>query len=67
MQRYRELKAVWLTDIHLNFPSQDSLGKFLSGVRRLKSEGIFLTGHIGEAHKALIYLEMLADSTRCPL
>ena len=61
------MKAIWLTDIHLNFLNQEDIGKFLSNLRSLKPDGIFLTGDIGEAHNALTYLEMLADSISCPI
>ncbi len=61
------MKAIWLTDIHLNFALPEDLLKFTNHLKSEKADCIFLTGDIGEAHNSLMYLEMLAETVQCPV
>ncbi len=61
------VRAVWLTDIHLNFLSPVGMEKFLSQVRGCGPDCIFISGDIGEAPRLTWYLRRLENAWGCPI
>ncbi|MGB6042636.1 MAG: metallophosphoesterase [Pirellulales bacterium] len=61
------MRALWLTDIHLNFVDDADVGPFLDRVKRQNADAVLLTGDIGESHSLLKYLEQLAASWDFPI
>lgn len=55
-----KLRAVWLTDLHLNFLSSSTIASFLKKVGQKQPNIILVTGDTGESHDAFEYLEMIS-------
>lgn len=53
------MRLIWLTDIHLNFLSDEETDNFLSAVRTAEPDAILLTGDVGEAQSAMPILEKI--------
>lgn len=56
------MKAVWLTDIHLNFVHARDRAKFYEEIKLTEAEYIFITGDIAEAQNVCIFLKEMAES-----
>lgn len=56
------MRAVWLTDIHLNFLSLNDRGSFYGTLRDTGADCIFITGDISEAASVDLYLEKLRNT-----
>ena len=61
------MRLIWLTDIHLNFLSDEETDNFLSSVRAAEPDAILLTGDIGEANSVMPILEKLDAAWQRPL
>jgi predicted phosphodiesterase len=61
------MRAVWLSDIHLNFLSPVGLEKFFSQTRAAKANVILISGDIGEASRLEWYLQRLESRFQCPI
>ncbi len=53
-------RAVWLTDLHLNFVAPGDVDRFLARVERDKPDWVFIGGDIAEAHDVCEYLSRIA-------
>ena len=60
-------RIAWLTDIHLNFASEDKLEQFWEELSQQKLDGVFLSGDIAEAPTVADYLGQLDDACGCPI
>ncbi|MCA9186608.1 MAG: metallophosphoesterase [Pirellulaceae bacterium] len=58
-------KLVWLTDIHLNFVSDNEVAAFLETVKNEMPDAVLVGGDIGEAHSLAKYLEQMAHAWPC--
>lgn len=61
------LRLGWLTDIHLNFISQDQRMEFYGRVRSTKLDAVLIGGDIGEADSVQRFLSELEDSLEAPI
>jgi 3',5'-cyclic AMP phosphodiesterase CpdA len=61
------MRLTWLTDIHLNFLTDDEADNFLSRVRASEPDAVLLTGDIGEARSVVPLLERLDDAVQRPI
>ena len=60
------MKAVWITDIHLDFVEEEGISRFLESIDRENPDVVLLTGDIGEADSVCGYLERI-DSLQHPI
>jgi Icc protein len=60
-------RAVWLTDIHLNFLPPAGVAAFLDEVVRAAPDVVLIGGDIGEAHVLHVYLRCFAECMPCPV
>jgi predicted phosphohydrolase len=60
-------KFLWLTDIHLNFLSQDEIVTFARSLCQYQAQGIFLTGDISTGPRVLDDLSILLQEVNCPV
>lgn len=61
------MRAVWLSDIHLNLLSPVSMEKFFSLVRGSQADTILISGDIGEAARLEWYLRRMESRFECPV
>jgi predicted MPP superfamily phosphohydrolase len=61
------MRVAWLTDIHLNFVSQQQMVAFLASVRKSDPEAVLLGGDIAEAPQLRYYLLTLAEALHRPI
>ena len=61
------MKAVWITDIHLNFVEGDGIPRFLSLIVRKNPDIVLFTGDIGEADSVSGYLTRLEQASEGPI
>jgi predicted MPP superfamily phosphohydrolase len=61
------MRLAWLSDIHLNFLSDQEVDNFLATVRAAEPAAVLLTGDIGEAGSVVPILEKLAEAWRFPI
>jgi predicted MPP superfamily phosphohydrolase len=61
------LRVAWLTDIHLNFLSEEAIETFLDQVRAARPDAVLLGGDIGEADDVVDYLFRLDSSLDAPI
>ncbi|NTW49049.1 MAG: hypothetical protein HGB19_04810 [Chlorobiales bacterium] len=54
------MKAVWLTDIHLNFLEQKKLDAFLKALSGEQEDCFFISGDIAEADGVIKYLKQIS-------
>ena len=57
------MRLAWLTDIHLNFLSDDEDENFFAQIAGSSADAILLTGDIGEARNVAVWLERM--DARC--
>ena len=55
-------KAIWLTDLHLNFLDFTGNQRFINQIRNEKPDIILIGGDTGEAHNIISYLKELEQS-----
>jgi 3',5'-cyclic-AMP phosphodiesterase len=60
-------RLVWLTDIHLNFASDEAQSVLLDEIRRSRPDHLLLGGDIAEAPTLVESLQWLAGQAKCPL
>ena len=60
-------KIVWLSDIHLNFLSNEELYEFLKIVANCKSDIVLITGDISDSTKIIFHLKMLETEIKKPI
>lgn len=61
------MKAVWLTDIHLNFLKPKQVDAFLQSLSREAADCFLVSGDIGEADSVVGYLEQMAAILKRPM
>lgn len=61
------MKAIWLTDLHLNFVSSDGFTRFFTALRNQAPDCILVGGDIGEAHDFRDYLVDLQEKLSVPV
>ena len=61
------MKALWLTDIHLNFLSKEGVASFLQSLESENADCILIGGDIGEADNFDIYLKEFSDTLSIPI
>ena len=61
------MKITWLTDIHLNFASEDIRGELYKKISKTAPDLIIISGDIAEATSFVDYLMEMADSVQIPL
>lgn len=61
------MKALWLTDIHLNFVKQAELDAFICSLATHSPDAVVISGDIGEADSIAAYLQQLAAGLSCPI
>ncbi|NIL97139.1 MAG: phosphoesterase [Planctomycetales bacterium] len=61
------MRALWLTDIHLNFVDNRGVKILLDRVQRQQADAVLLTGDVGESHSLLPYLAQMNDAWDCPI
>jgi 3',5'-cyclic-AMP phosphodiesterase len=60
-------RVVWLTDIHLNFLPDDSVGQFLDVVAAERPDALLISGDIAESPTIGHYLGRIHDAVSCPI
>ncbi len=60
-------RAVWLTDIHLNFLSAEAVERFLAGIAGSRPDTVLLGGDIAEAHDLIGHLKRIVAALPCPV
>ncbi len=60
-------RIAWVTDIHLNFLSQERVGSFIHGIARSHPDALLVGGDIGEAPNVGAYLSLLERLLPCPI
>ena len=55
-------KAIWLTDLHLNFLDHRGIQRFISQIRTEEPEIILVGGDTGEAPNVISYFKELEQS-----
>lgn len=61
------MRVAWATDIHLNFPSEDTRGAFYESFRAAGAEAAVVTGDIADAPTLVDRLREMGDALPCPL
>ncbi len=61
------MKLGWLTDIHLNFLSEEGIQLFLTNFVSPSIDGWLISGDIGEATNVVPFLERIASATEKPV
>lgn len=61
------MRAVWLTDIHLDFLSESACAAFFDTIAVQRPDGVFLTGDISIAPSLLAHLRAMADAIQAPI
>lgn len=61
------MKAVWLTDIHLNFLKQKQLDAFLKALSGELVDCFFISGDIAEADSVVKYLKRMSAALKRPI
>jgi 3',5'-cyclic AMP phosphodiesterase CpdA len=60
-------RAVWLTDIHLNFVESELVEQLLDDVNAAAPDAVLISGDIGESQNVEEYLERFAARLGCPV
>lgn len=60
-------RAVWLTDVHLNFLSQEQVAGFLASVNEARPDAVLIGGDIAESHDVVEYLEWIDRAIDAPV
>ena len=60
-------RAVWLTDIHLNFLPPDRVERFLLEVAAAQPDAVLVSGDIAEAHDVCDYLLQMRRMVAAPI
>jgi predicted MPP superfamily phosphohydrolase len=60
-------KALWLTDIHLNFLDDDQVMAFLRSVKQSSPDTVWISGDIGESEDVEDFLFQLQDTIEKPI
>jgi hypothetical protein len=61
------MKAVWLTDIHLNFLKQKQLDAFLKTLSGEQADCFFISGDIAEADSIVKDLKQMSAALKRPI
>ena len=61
------MRAVWLTDIHLDFLNESARAAFFETLVAHRPDGVFLTGDISVAPSLLAHLRAMADAIQTPI
>lgn len=61
------MKAVWLTDIHLNFLKYNQRQYFLKEMSRQAVDCFFISGDIGEAESIVPFLQQIESAVKRPI
>ena len=61
------MKAIWLTDIHLNFCEEGIIREFVQGIKRQKPDTLLIGGDIGEADFFEGYLQVFERELQRPI
>ncbi len=61
------MKALWLTDIHLEFLDDHDLEHFLQEVNEKKADVVLISGDIAQAPTLDAYLAQMAKTLACPI
>ena len=60
-------RVVWLTDIHLNFLTPQSVDAFLASIIAAQPTSVLIGGDIAEAHDVIGYFERIDDALERPI
>lgn len=60
-------KALWLTDIHLNFPDNDQVTAFLLSLKQTNVDTVWISGDIGESDDIEDFLLQIQDMLAIPI
>ena len=60
-------RLVWLTDLHLNFVTEDQIPPLAEEIRNQKPSAVLIGGDLGEADSWEAYLHQLDELLRVPL
>src|SRR3989339_1140263 len=63
----KRMKAIWLTDIHLNFLKQKQLDAFLKALSGELADCFFISGDIAEADSVVKYLKQMSAALKRPI
>ncbi|PIS00393.1 MAG: hypothetical protein COT84_07750 [Chlamydiae bacterium CG10_big_fil_rev_8_21_14_0_10_35_9] len=58
---------LWLTDLHIDFKEKEAIDVFLKKVSKVKSDGICITGDIGEKGESINFIKKLSEITKLPI
>jgi len=61
------MRAVWLTDIHLDFLSEPACTAFFETIAARRPDAVFVTGDISVAPSLLTHLRAMADALHIPI
>ncbi len=64
---YYSVIMLWLTDLHIDFKSNSALDDFLKKISLVESDGICITGDIGENGKSISFIKKLSKTTNIPI
>jgi len=62
-----QINMLWLTDLHIDFKTKDALNDFFKKISLVKSDGICITGDIGEKGKSISFIQKLSKTTKLPV
>lgn len=60
-------RAAWLTDLHLNFLSEDGVADLIEQVRQQQPDCVLISGDIAESSDVATYLRRLHEAWRVPI
>jgi predicted phosphodiesterase len=61
------MRALWLTDIHLNFMEDRQVSEYLASLRKLDCDAVWIGGDIGEADSIEGYLLRMQEILTSPI
>jgi 3',5'-cyclic-AMP phosphodiesterase len=61
------MRAVWLTDLHLNFTSSQRRARLYSDIRATRAAAVLLGGDIGEANSVGYFLAEMEEALQMPI
>lgn len=62
-----EMKLIWITDIHFDFPDRTVIRSFLRTIRQAAPDAVLIGGDIGQAPSVASYLHEIESQLECPI
>ncbi len=60
-------RIAWLTDLHLNFLTDEAVDAYLDGVAATAADAVLIGGDIAESQNVIAYLEWIARRLTVPV